>query len=53
MRERALAPTIIRKAFHSESSNYFTEFGRDINDMTAMVAAKLFKEILDLLLRSE
>ena len=26
---------------------------RDINDMTAMLAAKLFKEILDLLLRSE
>jgi len=32
MRGPALAPAIIRKAFHSDSSNYFTEFGTDLKD---------------------
>jgi arginase len=32
MRGPALAPPIIRKAFHSDSANYFTEFGTDLKD---------------------
>ena len=32
MRGPALAPPIIRKAFHSDSANYFTESGVDLKD---------------------
>src|ERR1044071_6498912 len=32
MRGPALAPAIMRKAFHSDSSNYFTESGIDLKD---------------------
>lgn len=32
MRGPALAPTAIREAFHSDSANYFTEFGTDLKN---------------------
>ncbi|HEX8059701.1 MAG TPA: arginase family protein, partial [Cyclobacteriaceae bacterium] len=32
MRGPALAPATIRKAFHSDSANYFTESGTDLKD---------------------
>jgi arginase family enzyme len=62
MRGPAEAPLRIWEAFHSNAANTFAEDGadivefnprRDIQDMTAMVAAKFFREIAAAMLREE